>query len=85
MVQQQHHFSLNGLLSEGDLRFEEYSFFLKVLDDLLTAFKTVHAFIFTGLFIHRAIFMHDKDALQIVTVPDFEVIRIMSRSNFDRA
>ena len=64
---------------------EQYVHVLQVLDDRFAAFEAVHAFIFAGVFVHRAVFVHDEDALQVVAIADLEVVRVVCRRDLHGA
>ncbi len=64
------------------LHFDQVAFCLEVLDQCLTAFKTVHACIPACKVIHRTVFIHDIDPLQLVAFAKYEVVRVVCRRHF---
>src|SRR5690625_4460210 len=61
----------------------EHTELLQLLRSLLASFKTIDSDkIFSGQFVERSIRMKDIDRLQIVTLPNFEVIFIVRGRDF---
>ena len=58
---------------------------LQILNDGFSGFITVHAVVLAGLFVHRAVLVHDDDGLKIVAASHLKVVRVMRRSNLDAA
>ena len=58
---------------------DEKTGFLEISNDGFSRFVAIHADILSCLFIHRAIFVHDDDGLELMSLSDLKVIRIMRR------
>ena len=71
-----------GAVTDRMLRFfdlDEKTGFLEISNDGFSRFVAIHADILACLFIHRAIFVHDDDGLELMSLPDLKVIRVMRR------
>ena len=58
------------------------SLLLKLLNNGLPAFETVHPFEYAGAISHEAMIVNYFEAGKVVAVSDFKVIRIMSWCHF---
>ena len=64
---------------------DEKACFFEISNDSLSRFVAIHAGILACLFIHRAIFIHDDDGLELVSLSDFKVVRVMRRCDLHAA
>ncbi len=58
---------------------DEKTGFLEISNDGFSRFVAIYADILACLFIHRAIFVHDDDGLELMSLADLKVIRVMRR------
>ncbi len=73
----------HSMLGFFDLHQEAGSF--EISDDGFSGFITIHAAVFAGFFIHRAIFIHDDDGRQVMSLAHFKVVRVMGRGDLHAA
>ncbi|MNY08397.1 hypothetical protein D3C86_1412500 [compost metagenome] len=65
--------------------FDQNTLFFQISYDVLTALETVLTLVRACIRIHRTAFVHNKNLRQVVTLTYFEIVRIMSRCDFNRA
>ncbi len=56
---------------------------IQILDDLLTAGKTIHTSILASLIIHDAVVIHDLNSFQIMAQTDLVVVPVMGRRDLE--
>ena len=64
---------------------EQYALFSKVFNDKITSLKTVKPSIFTCVCCHNALSVYNLNLFKVVPLSHEEVVRVVSRCNFDTA